>query len=222
MVVQQWVDVIVGSLQNLWVTVVNFLPALIGALVVFIVGLIVAAVLAKIVERVIYYLKLDSLLRKAGVETYLERANLKLNTGYFLGQLVYWFMVIAFLLAASDILRFTSLSAFLRDVLLYIPNVIVAILILLAALIVANFLKHLTRASVATAKLRYGKALGTIAWWTVIIFGLLTALFQLGIATSIINTLITGLIAMLAIAGGLAFGLGGKDYAAQLLGKLRE
>lgn len=222
MVIQNWVDVIVLSLQNLWLTVVNFLPALIGALVVFIIGLIVASVLEKVVERVIYYLKLDSLLRKTGVESYLERANLKLDTGHFLGQLVYWFMVIAFLLASSDILKFTALSGFLRDVLLYIPNVIVAVLILLAALIVANFLRHLTRVSVMTAKLEYSKALGTVAWWTVVIFGVLTALFQLGIATSIVNTLITGVIAMMALAGGLAFGLGGKEYASSLLNKLRD
>lgn len=222
MVVQDWIDVIIGSLQSLWLTVANFLPSLIGAIVVFLVGLIVAAVLERVVERVIHYLKFDTLLRKTGVESYLERANLKLNTGRFLGQLVYWFMVIAFLLATADILRFTALSAFLRDVLLYIPNVIIAVLILLAALVVANFLKHLTRASVQAAKLHYAQALGTVAWWTVIIFGLLTALVQLGIATSIINTLITGVIAMLALAGGLAFGLGGREYAAGLLRKLKE
>lgn len=222
MLVQNWVDVIVGSLQGLWLTVVSFLPSLIGALVVFIVGLIVASLLEKIVERVIYYLKIDALLIKTGVEAYLERANIKLNTGLFLGRIVHWFIVIAFLLAASDILNFTALSLFLRDVLLYIPNVIIAVLILLAALVVANFLKHLTRVSVMTAKMHHAKVLGTIAWWTIMIFGFLTALVQLGIAVSIINTLITGLIAMLALAGGLAFGLGGKEEAAGLLRKIKE
>ena len=222
MLVQNWVDVIVGSLQGLWLTVVNFLPSLIGALIVFVIGLIVASLLERIIERIVYYLKIDSLLRKTGVETYLERANIKLNTGLFLGKIVNWFIIIAFLLAASDILNFTALSLFLRDVLLYIPNVIIAVLILLAALIVANFLKHLTRVSVMTAKMHYAKVLGTIAWWTIVIFGFLTALVQLGIAVSIINTLITGLIAMLALAGGLAFGLGGKEEAAGLLRKIKE
>lgn len=222
MVVQNWVDVLVSSLQDLWSTVVGFLPSLLGAIIVFIIGLIVAAVLERVVERVIYYLKADVVLRRTGIEAYLERANLKLNSGHFLGQIVYWFLMVAFLLAASDILGFTALSSFLKDVLLYIPNVLVAALIVLAAFVVANFLRQLTKASIMTAKLHNAKGVGTLVWWTVMVFGLLTALVQLGIAINIINTVITGLIAMGALAGGLAFGLGGRDYAASLVSKLRD
>ena len=140
----------------------------------------------------------------------------------FLGQVVYWFFIVVFLLAASDILGFVSLSAFLKDVLSYIPSVIVAALILLAALVVANFLRDLIRASVMGARLHAAKSLGAIAWWGVTIFGFLTALTQLGVAVEVINTLITGLVAMLALAGGLAFGLGGKEHAAQWLSHLRD
>lgn len=222
MLVQDWIDVVVSSLQDLWLTVVSFLPSLIGAIIVFIVGLIVAAVLERVVERVIYYLKLDMVLRKTGLESYLERANLKLNSGHFLGQIVYWFLVVAFLLATSDILGFLALSAFLKDVLLYIPNVLVAVLIVLAAFVLANFLRNLAKASVMTAQMHYAKSVSTLAWWTVMVFGFLTALVQLGIAINVINTLITGLIAMMSLAGGLAFGLGGRDYAASLLAKLRD
>lgn len=213
---------LVASLQNLWLLVVNFLPALLGAIIIIILGVIVGAVLERIVERVIYYLKLDSLLRKLGLESYLQRAGIKLNAGYFLGRSVYWFIIVAFLLAASDILGFIALSAFLRDILNYIPHVVVAILIVLASLVAANFLRGLVRASVLGAKLHAAKMLGTLTWWIVVVFGLLTALLQLGIAVSIINTVITGLIAMLALAGGLAFGLGGKEYASHLVGRLRE
>jgi small-conductance mechanosensitive channel len=131
-------------------------------------------------------------------------------------------MVLAFLLAASDILGFFALSSFLRDVLLYLPNLIIAILIMVAAFIVANLVRHIVRASVLSAKLHAAKFLGSAAWWIVIIFGALAALVQLGIAVTIINTLITGFIAMLAIAGGLAFGLGGKDYAAHIVKKIEE
>jgi hypothetical protein len=222
MFVESWLNVLRASLQNLWLTVANFLPSLIGALAVFIVGLIVAAVLDKLVERLVYYLKLDALLRKLGVEQVVERANMKLNSGKFLGKLVYWFFVIAFLLAASDILGFFTLSNFLRDVLNYVPNILVAVLILLAALLLANFLRGLVRASVMSANLHHAKGLGAVAWWVVMIFGLLTALVQLGVAVSIINTLITGLIAMLALAGGLAFGLGGKEYAAECLKAVKD
>lgn len=222
MVIQNWLNVLQASIQELWITVANFLPSLIGALVVFIVGLIVAAVLERVVERVIFYLRLDVVLKKLGLEAIAERAHMKINAGHFIGKLVYWFFILAFLLAASDILGFFTLSAFLRDVLSYAPQVLVAMLILLSALLLANFLRGLVRASVMSANLHGARGLGTLTWYVVIIFGFLTALVQLGVAVSIINTLITGLIAMLSLAGGLAFGLGGKEMAAKWLGKLEN
>lgn len=222
MVIESWLNVLRASLQNLWLTVANFLPSLIGALIIFVVGLIVAAVLERIVERLVYYLKIDTLLRKLGLEQVMNRANMKLDAGHFLGKLVYWFFTVAFLLAASDILGFFTLSNFLRDVLTYVPNVLVAVLILLAALVLANFLRGLVRASVMSANMHHAKGLGSVAWWVVVIFGFLTALVQLGVAVSIINTLITGLIAMMALAGGLAFGLGGKEYASEMLKAVKD
>ncbi|MBU6500868.1 MAG: hypothetical protein KGJ89_01980 [Patescibacteria group bacterium] len=222
MVIQNWTDVVVGSLQNLWLGFANFIPSLIGAIVVFIVGLVVASGLGTLVEKIFDAVRLDSFLVKLGLAPYFERAGMRLRGSYFLGRLVYWFIVVAFLLAASDILGLYALSGFLRDVLAYIPNVIAAVLIMLAAVVVGSFLKKLVTASVMSAKLHAAHFLGTITWWAVVIFGLLTALVQLNIATSIINTIITGVIAMLALAGGLAFGLGGREYAGYLIGKLRN
>ena len=222
MLIQSWTDVLISSLQNLWIQVLSWLPSFAGALVMFVAGLIVAAGLGSLTERVIGALKLDALLRKLGLEEYLRRAGLELNSGHFLGQLVYWFMLLAFLLAASDILGFFALSSFLRDILLYLPNLAIAVLIMFAALVAANLTSHVVRASVLSARLHAVKFLGSASWWTIMVFGGLAALIQLGIAVAIINTLITGLIAMLALAGGLAFGLGGKDYAAELLKRLQD
>lgn len=217
-----WIDVSLLALQNLWSDVLAFLPELVGAIVVFIVGLIVATGLGALVERMVALFKLDSLLRSIGLEPHLERAGMKLNSARFFGQVVFWFFVIAFLLAASDILRFQALSAFLQDVLLYIPNIVIAALIMAVAFIAANFLRNLVRASVLSARLHSANFLGALTWWSVVIFGFLTALSQLRIATDIINTLITGLIAMFALAGGIAFGMGGKEYAAHLLERFRR
>jgi hypothetical protein len=161
-------------------------------------------------------------LASLGLGKYFERAGLRLRGAYFLGRLVYWFIVVAFLLAASDSLGLYALSGFLKDVLAYLPNVVAAVLIMLAAVVVGNFLKKLVTASVLGAKLHAAHFLGTLTWWSVVVFGLLTALVQLGIASSIINSIVTGFIAMLALAGGLAFGLGGRDYANYLIGKLRD
>jgi hypothetical protein len=222
MVIQSWTDVVVGSLQNLWWGVVNYLPNLVGALVVLIIGLIVAAGLAALVQKILEGVRLDVFLEKIGLKPIFERAGVKLRAAYFFGQLVYWFVIVAFLLAVVDSLQLYALSEFLTSVLNYLPNVIAAVLIMLAALVLAHFLRRLVTASVASAKLHSGPFLGTLTWWAISVFGLLTALAQLNIAAQIIQTIVTGFIAMLALAGGLAFGLGGRDYANHLLGKLRD
>jgi hypothetical protein len=222
MIVQDWTSLIVGSFQNLGVGAVQILGNIVGALIILLVGLIVASGIGALVERIINVIKLDKGLKSLGVEEYFQKAGLNLNSGKFFGKLVYWFLVVVFLLAVSDILGFFALSDFLRQVLLYVPNVIVAVLIMLVAVVVANFLRQLVRASVKSAGLHAPGFLGALTWWSVTIFGFLAALSQLGIAVSIINTLITGLMAMLALAGGLAFGLGGKEYASYLVSRLRE
>lgn len=222
MMTQNWTDIVIGSLRNLWLGFVSFVPNLIGAIIVLIVGLIVAAGLGALVQKVFEVVKLDALLEKLGLRPYFDRAGMRLRGAYFLGRLVYWFVVIAFLLAVTDSLGLFALSAFLTSVLNYIPNVIAAVLILLAALVLAHFLRKIVSASVMSAKLHAATFLGTLTWWSVMIFGLLTALAQLRIAPEVMQSIITGFIAMLALAGGLAFGLGGKEYAAHLLAKLRE
>ena len=221
-ILTDWINVTGDSLSNLWAQVLSFLPSLIGALVIFIIGLIVASLLEKLVERIVYFLRIDSVLRKAELEAYFERANIRLNVGVFLGKLVYWFILIGFLLAASDVLQFAAFSDFLKQVLNFIPNVIIAVMIMLAAMVVANFLRNLVVASVAGAKLHHAKGLGALTWWVVVVFGFLTALPQVGVNVAVIQTLVMGLIAMLALAGGLAFGLGGKEHANRFLGRWSE
>ncbi len=217
-----WTDVITQSFQNAWMVVINFLPSFIGALIVFIVGLLIASLLRSVLERIIRAIRIDVVLRKLGLETFLQRGGLQLDSAKFIGALVYWFFVIVVVLATSDILGLWGLSSFLNEVLFYFPNVIVAVLILVAAILVANFLRSLVRASVMSAKLHASKFLGTLTWWVVVIFGFLAALLQLGVATDLIQSIVIGIIAMFALAGGLAFGLGGKDYAASMIAKFRS
>ena len=222
MVLQLWTEVLAGSLVGLWNALIGFVPSLIGAGLVFVLGLLVATGLGALVTRIVSALKLDNLLVKAGAEKYFKRAGIKLNVPGFFGRITYWFIVIAFILTSSDILGFNALSAFLKSVLLYIPQVLVAALIMLVAVVVGNVLRNVVKASVLGAKLHAANFLGTVTWWSVVIFGLLAALSQLGIAVTIINTLVTGFVVMFALAGGIAFGLGGKEYASHLLKKLQE
>jgi hypothetical protein len=215
-------NVLLSSFEQLWGQFVTWVPNFLAALVVFVLGLSASSVLGRLVEQLLDALKVDAVLEKMGAKPYFDRAGLKIDSGRFVGQLVFWFLALAFLLAAADILGLRAVSETLRVLLAYVPNVIVAALILLASVLLANFLYRVTRAAAAGARLEAAPFVASVVKWSVFLFGLLIALNQLRIAQNIINILVTGLVAMLAIAGGLAFGLGGRQVAEDLLGKLRR
>jgi len=223
MVAQDWSDVILVSFQSLWQGVIGFLPKLILALIIFIIGWVVAVTLGRLVSQLVGFFKVDKILQKTGIEEPLARGGIRLNSGAFVGGLVRWFFLIVFLVASIDILGFTQVAIFLKDVvLLYLPNVIVAALILLAAALLADALQKIVVSSAKAAHISSAHFLGGVSRWSIWLFAILAALYQLGIAGPFVQTLFTGFVAMLSIAGGLAFGLGGKEAASQFVAKLRQ
>jgi len=222
MVAQNWTEVMVGSLQNVWAGIVSYTPTFVGALIVLLVGLAIASLLGRLIEKIFKAIKIDEFFQKIGLGKYAEKGGFQLRIAWFLGRLVYWFLVIVIVLAVSDKLGFAALSSFLREVLFYIPNIIVAILILLAVIVLANFLRSVVRKTVKTTKFGGAGFLATLTWWVIVLFGVAAALTQLRVAVTIVNTLVIAVIAAIGLAGGLAFGLGGKDEAARLLEKLRK
>lgn len=222
MFVQTWTEVITSSLQTLWSGFIGFLPNLLGAIIVFIIGWLIASILGKLTIQVIRLFRIDSVLEKIGFKRSIEKANLKLDSGKFLGEIVKWFFIIVFLMAATDILNMPQVTEFLKQILFYIPHLIVAVLILLAAVLIANFLQKLVKASVEAAGLKSANFLAAVTKWAILIFAILAALLQLGIVPSLIQTIFTGVVAALVISTGLAFGLGGRDLAAQILNKIKK
>lgn len=210
--------VVANALQTLWLGVVGFIPELIVAIIIFIVGWIVAALLARAVEQVIAAIKLDSALRGAGLEATLTRAGFTLNSGRFLGALVKWFIIVVFLVASLDVLHLDQVTMFLRQVVLgYLPQVIVAVLIMLVAVVIAEAMRKLVVGSAKAAGIRSAGFLGAVTKWAIWIFALLAALLQLGIAVTFLQTLFTGVVVALSLAFGLAFGLGGQSAASRYL-----
>ena len=220
--VQTWGEAITLSLLNLWERFVNFLPALLGAVLVFVAGWIVAVALGKAVEHIVKVIRIDDVIEKAGTKGRLRKAGVDLNVAKFFGGLVKWFLILVFLMAATDILHLMEVTSFLNSIVLYLPNVIVAAVILAIAFLIGTFAYAVIKGSTKVAGIVSATLLATIAKWAIVIFGLLAALIQLGVASSLINTIFIGFVAMLALAGGLAFGLGGKDEAAMILKKLRR
>jgi hypothetical protein len=221
MVFQNVGDVLANSLVQVWYAVVDFLPALISALIVFFIGWLIAVSVGKLVEQVVRALKIDQFLAKLDFEKTLAHAGVELNIGGFIGALVKWFLVVVFLLTAANILGLTQVTTFLRDVLLYTPNVVVAAIILVIAALVADTLEKVVRGSMGVAGVRVSFA-GVVTRWAIWIFAIIAALLQLGIAAELLQILVTGIVAMLALGFGLAFGLGGKDAAASAINKLRS
>lgn len=211
------------SLNNIWTGVANYIPILIAAIFVVIVGWVIGAILFRLVEKLAKLARLDNALRAAGFEKILEKSGFRLNSGYFLGKLIEWFTVIVFLVAALGVLGLSQVTLFLNQIVLgYLPQVIVAVFIILIAALVAESMKKLVIGTAKAAGAKSANFAGNVTKWAIWIFAILAAIMQLGIAVSLIQTLFTGVVIAVSLAIGLAFGLGGQDAAARYIEKVRE
>lgn len=217
-----WWDLTVTALLNLWQGFIAFLPKLVGAFVVFIIGWFISVGIGKLIATILKKLQFNRIFEKGAWKTALEKAEFKVDASGFIGAIFKWVLVIAFLMVAVEILGLGQLAAFLSSVLVFLPNVVVAALILVVAVIIADILEKIVRAGVESVRVGYGNVVGAIVKWSIWIFAVFAILFQLGIAKDLIQTLLTGIIALIVIAAGLAFGLGGKDVAGDVIQNIRR
>ncbi len=189
---------------------------------VLIVGWFVAVGVGKVVAELLKRVKFNQLFEKGVWKDALVKAELKVDASVFAGAICKWILVVVFLMASVEILGLRQFASFLSSILDYIPNVFVAVLIFVVTVIIADIAEKLIRAGIESTKVGYGHLAGSIAKWSIWVFALLAILIQLGVATFLLQTLFTGFVVMLAIAGGLAFGLGGKDVAAEMLQCLKK
>ena len=223
MVFTTWADVLSQSFQNLFAGVVAFIPNLVVAIIIFIVGWLVGMGLGRVVKQIVDALRVDQALRATGLERVLSRAGFELSAGKFLGFLVEWFFIIVFLVASLDVLHLTTVNLFISDVVLgYLPQVIVAVLILLVAAVVAQAAENVVVGSAKAAALHSAGFLGKVARYSIWIFAFLAALAQLNVATAFVQTLFTGVVIAVSLAVGLSFGLGGQAAAAKYIDKLQS
>ena len=220
----RWGDAIMMSLQKFINVIATVLPDILAAILALIIGLILASLLGRLTRRLVKMTRLDILLEKAIRFEHLKERGIEIKASSILGWAVKWFFIIVTFIAAADILNLQQLTGFFKMVALYVPNVIIAVLILLFGFILADGLKGLVIKAVESSKLpkSLGGMLGSVARIAVIIFSIMATLTQLGIASDLIKILFTGFVAMLAIAGGLAFGLGSRDHVKEWLDKIHK
>ena len=223
MVFTTWAAVLSQSFQNIFTGVVGFIPNLVVAVVIFIVGWLVGVGLGRVVTQIVNSLRVDQALKSTGIESVLSRAGYELSDGKFLGFLVEWFFIIVFLVASLDVLHLTTVNLFISEIVLgYLPQVIVAVLILLVAAVVAEAAERVVTGSAKAASLHAAGFLGKVARYSIWIFAILAALAQLNVATAFVQTLFTGIVIATSLAIGLAFGLGGQASAARYLDHLHS
>ncbi len=202
---------------QLWGQAIVFLHNIVGAAVWLLVGYIVARLVKAVLVKALHAIRFDRVVDRAGVEHALQAAGTRMDAADVLGTVVFWWIFLMFVENAVTALGISTLTAFINAILGYIPNVFAAILILIVGALIANVVAGIVRGAATEAGLTTAGLLANVARWGILLFAALSALTQLNVAQNMIFILFAGLVTMLAIAGGLAFGLGGVDSARSLL-----
>lgn len=214
-------DILGQALVDTSMTLIAFLPNVIIATIFFALGWACGSILGRAVQHIIAALRIDSALHRAGVDKLSERAGVHLSVAGFFGGIVKWLIIVASTIAAAEILGLTQVTQLLRDILVYIPQVIIAAVILIIATILGDFTSRLVSHSVKATGMR-GEFAAQVAKWSIIIIGgVFPALTQLRIAQGLVEVLFTGVVFAVSLALGLSFGLGGRDAAARAIEALK-
>lgn len=210
--------VLINTLNGSSATIISFIPRFLSGFIILLIGIIISAFLRQMVREGLRLVKFESFLKKYGVPESKETAD----WSSILSEIVRWFVIIVFLVPTAQVWGLGKFVDVLNNLLLYLPNVFVAVLLLLVGFVVSRLVYDLLMASVRGLSKESAKGIAMVGRWAVLIFVFLVVLNQLGIASDLIRILFGGIIAMVALAGGLAFGLGGKDIARDILEKLRK
>jgi len=215
--IQDWYWATYNAVQDLWVSFLYFIPNLVGAVVVFVVGWFIASWAGLGVTKVLNWLKLNQFFVKSQWDEALEKAGIKSDVAGFIGQICRWVLVITFLSASVEVLGLVTFAALLTKVVAWLPNVIVAILMMVVAVILADILEKIVVVSLVKVKMKHTHLASLAVKWSIYIFALFAILMQLDVASFLVQTIFTGVIAILVIGCGLALGLGAKDVVKDLL-----
>ena len=214
--------VVKGAWDAFSTKITIFLPKLIGAIIIFVVGLIIAKLIKMGIVKLLRLVRFDSAADKTGVKGFLDKGNIIKTPSEIIGSLVYWFVMILVLIASMDALGLPIVSDILNDIFLYIPNVVAAIIVLILGILFGNLLSAVVRTAASNAGLTTAEGVGKIALYAIVVFSGAIALIQLGIGEEIVASAFGLAFGAVALAFGLAFGLGGKEVAGEYLKRWLE
>jgi small-conductance mechanosensitive channel len=218
----EWNNLIAEPVRQMLTRILAYLPILLGALIILIVGWLVAKAIRGIINWLLKVVRFDTLADKAGITEVLRKGDLKTTAREVLSGIVYWLIIIMVLVMTVDALGLPKASDVLASLFAYVPNVIAALLVLVVAMFLASFVSGIVRTAAGNANLPKPEIFAGISRWAIIIFAVTIALEQLGIAPLLVTAAFNIILGGICLALALAFGLGGKDAAAKYLEELKQ
>lgn len=212
-----WTQSLVGAMSALWQKIAAFIPNLIGALVVVVVGFVVARLLDALLSKLLAKLGLDRLMQGTGLNKMMARVGIKVPVSTLIGRIIYWFVLLVFLVSALESLGLERISATLDTLALYVPKVFAAALVLVAGILLAQLLNSVVSGAAEGVGIDYAGALGRLSQGLVIIISVSVAIGQLEIKAELLNYVIAIILLSIGIAVALAIGLGCRGIAAQII-----
>lgn len=206
-------DTFLASLNKGLFSTAAFFPNFLIGIVILLIGIIIASVVKRIIIEVLNMLKIETYLERYGI----PEARKEFTWTNILAEIAKWFVIILFLIPTADIWGLPQVTVVLNTFLLYLPNVFAAAIMGLVGLVFARLASDVVLASTRSLSPDASRTIASIAKVAITIFVLLAVLNQLGVAQDLVRILFTGVVAMIALAGGIAFGLGGKDTAQEIL-----
>jgi hypothetical protein len=211
---QSWAQLTTSTVSDQLVKFVNYLPNMLAALIVVLIGAIVAWAVKTVIVQGLGFIKLKKYTDAVGLGKIFTE---KVEFATLLGDIAKWTVIIVFLIPALDILKIAQIDTVLQSILAYVPSVVVAVVFIMFGAVIADLVARIVRSTATTIGTKNADLLSDLAKWAIIVFVILGALQQLNILPQLISTLTIGVVAFFVIAGGVAFGLGGRDAAAGLL-----
>jgi len=218
----EWENLIVEPIRQMLTKIMAYLPVLLGALIILIVGWIAAKIIRWIVDGALKAIRFDTLADKAGISKVLMKGDLKITARMVISGLVYWLVIIMVLVMVVNALGLPKASDVLASLFAYVPKVIAALFVIVVAMFLASFVSGIVRIAAGNAKLPKPEMLAGVSRWAIIIFAATIALSELGIGTLLVTTTFNIILGGIVLALAIAFGLGGKDAAAKYLEELKQ
>ena len=217
-----WTIIVMDSVREMSTRVGAFIPKLVGVLIILIVGWLIAKVVENVIVRALKLIRVDTLSEKSGTSNFLAKGGIKATLSELIGALVYWILILIVIMAALNALTWTVAAELLNTIVAYIPNIIAAIFIVVLGMFAGTLLGTVVRTAASNAGMEQAKILGQATQTVAIVFAVLIAMQQLKIEIGVIVNIINILLAAVALAVGLAFGLGCKEIAGKAVADFLE